>query len=167
MPYITTAELWQIIAIIIGTFLLLVASWVITQALFPKYIRQTQDSYNRPWMNLLIGFAALLPALLMLKVLPWLGLVLLVPLLVLSLAGSAGLARRIGSGMIHPTDKDQPWRRTMRGGVTLGLTMLLPFVNIPPLIFVLFSGAGASLRTLWKARQERSKDPRGIGAEGD
>jgi hypothetical protein len=162
MERLTSAELWRILFFIIGGGLFFLSTWVGTQALFPKFTRQAQDAFSRPWLNFLVGllvlagmaavsaiFAAAGP------VAQLVGGTLGVTFLTLALAGSAGLARKIGSGMIHPTDKEQPWRRTLRGGVVLLGPLLIPLVNLPPLLFVLLTGAGASIRTLWKARAER------------
>lgn len=173
MEFLSSAELWKILFLVIGTFLLVVSSWVITQALWPKFIRQAQETYARPFVNFFVGllvvaittavsaiFAPIGGAQLV-------GGVLLALVLVLALGGSAGLARRIGSGMTHPSDKEQPWRRTMRGGATLGMTMLIPILNIPPVLFILVSGIGASVRTLMKARSDKKAAASSFGSDDE
>jgi len=62
----------------------------------------------------------------------------------IGLAGSSGLALRIGMGLNSPLDATQPWRRVLRGGVVLSCSFLLPVVGwvILPL-WVLVSGLGA------------------------
>jgi hypothetical protein len=82
--------------------------------------------------------------------------VLGVIILVLALAGSAGLARRIGSGLQTPADKDQPWRRTLRGSLVLGGLMLVPLAGAVPLGAFLITGLGVSLITLNQHRKEKA-----------
>lgn len=173
MEFLSSAELWKVLFSVIGAFLLFVSCWVITQALWPKFIRQAQDTYARPFLNFFFGLIVLAITTAVSAVFApvggaqLVGGVLLALVLVLALGGSAGLARRIGSGMGHPSDKEQPWRRTMRGGVTLGMTMLIPILNLPPLAFILVSGIGASVRTLWKARTDKKAAASSYGSDDE
>jgi hypothetical protein len=43
--------------------------------------------------------------------------------------GVAGLATTIGRRLPSPTDQLSPWRATLRGGIALELTYLLPFLG--------------------------------------
>lgn len=155
MDYLSTAELNRIIFSIIGGYLFLVSFWVCTEALFPGFVRVAQDSYGRPWRNLLVGLLLLAVVGALVAILQKLGGIgqliggaLGLALLVFALAGSAGLARRIGCGMNHPGDGEQPWRRTLRGGMTMGLLLLIPIVNFVPLGLLALTGIGA----YWRAR---------------
>lgn len=170
MDYFTTADLYRILSFIVGGYLFFVAYWVCTQALFPKFIRLAQESYSRPGLNLLIGLGGAGIVLLLATGLQKAGqggvgqiiaTILGGASLFCGLAGSAGLARRIGCGMIHPSDKDQPWRRTLRGGVTLGLLLIIPIVNFLTLAAVLIPGLGAFIRTLRIMRKERKQQAAG------
>jgi hypothetical protein len=59
-------------------------------------------------------------------------------------AGVAGLATAIGHRLTSPVDDERPWRSTLRGGVVLELTYLLPILGwfgILPLSIIIGSGA--------------------------
>lgn len=164
--YFTTADLYRILSFIVGGYLFFVSFWVCTQSLFPKFVRAAQDTYSRPFLNAVVGLISVGALAVVLTVLQkagqgglsqMIGVVLGTLFLGGALAGSAGLARRIGSGMIHPSDKDQPWRRTMRGGVTLGMLLLIPIVNFATLSLVLIPGLGAFLRTWYAMRKDRKQ----------
>lgn len=171
MDFPLVFSIWPNLNANLGAYLLFVAAWVCTQALGPKFIRVAQDSYARTWLNLLIGLPVGLAAW-------WLsykfalgssvvsigfwGVVLSI-VLGFGLAGSAGLARKIGTGLVHPIDKEQPWRRTLRGGVVLGLLMVAPWVGYVALIFVISTGIGASWRSLVTLRKEKRATQNGDG----
>jgi hypothetical protein len=80
-----------------------------------------------------------------------LGRALLVILILPALFGSSGLALRVGAGLSSPADGDQPWRRTLRGGVVLGGTFLLPFAGwFVVLPVALVSGFGVAASVLYR-----------------
>jgi len=83
------------------------------------------------------------------------GLTLVIVPGLLGLAGSSGLALRIGAGLNSPLDATQPWRRVLRGGVVLSFCFLLPFVGwvILP-IWALVSGLGAFVLALKEQRAQ-------------
>jgi hypothetical protein len=164
MNYLTTADIWRIALLLLAGISTFIAFWVSIQALFPNFIRRAQAVYSRPWRMAGVGVLTVV-------ILAALGSVLLkvgkggqfiasvggAVALVLALAGSAGLARKIGSGMQHPSDKDQPWRRTLRGGITLGGLLLVPILNFVPAVALLVSGLGASLLSLRGIYLERKQ----------
>jgi hypothetical protein len=144
--------LWTLI--ILGTYAVLVAYWIGAYALFPARVERCREVYGaRPVAATLVGLAILLPALLIVIALskalphPALQTPLISGLLLLELlclVGSAGLVLRIGAGMSSPHDATQPWRRSLRGGLVLGLAFVLPFLGWFVLLpWVLASGLGA------------------------
>jgi hypothetical protein len=160
--FLNTADFWKWSLLMLAGLATMLCTWIGTQALFPKFIRAAQESYDHLWLNL--GVGALVAGGIglvggLVQLIPYLGPVVCAvagsALSAVALAGSAGLARRVGSGMLHPTDKEQPWRRTMRGAVVLLGTCCVPGVNIIPLSFILLVGLGAALRSLQKMRTER------------
>lgn len=149
--------------IILGSLLVLGANWIGAFALFPGLVERSAQRYGqRPVAATMLGLVTGVPALVIGTVVvqalkhPLVGVLiigaLMVPLL-LALAGSAGLALRIGAGMPAPIDAVQPWRRVLRGSVVLGLTFLMPilgwFVLLP---WALVSGLGAALMSLRERR---------------
>jgi hypothetical protein len=144
--------LWTLL--ILGTYVVFVAYWVGAYALFPARVERCRAVYGtRPVAATLVGLLILLPALVL-----GIGLSKALPhpivqtpvsaaLLVLGLVcmvGSAGLVLRIGAGLPSPVDAAQPWRRSLRGGLVLGLAFVMPllgwFVLLP---WTLASGLGA------------------------
>ena len=68
--------------------------------------------------------------------------------------GVSGLATSIGRRLLSPIDEQRPWRSTLRGGVVLELTYLLPFLGwfvILPASIIVGSGA-ANLGLLSKLK---------------
>lgn len=145
--------------IILGTLLVLGANWIGAFALFPGLVERSAQRYGRrpvaaTLLGLVVGVPVFVVGLGVIKAIghPLVGVLitgaLMVPFL-LALAGSAGLALRIGAGMPAPIDAAQPWRRVLRGSVVLGLTFLMPilgwFVLLP---WALVSGLGAALMAL-------------------
>ena len=145
--------------IILGSLLVLGANWIGAFALFPGLVERSAQRYGRrpvaaTMLGLFVGVPVVFVGLTAIKVIghPLVGVLitgaLMVPLL-LALAGSAGLALRIGAGMPAPIDVAQPWRRVLRGSVILALTFLMPilgwFVLLP---WALISGLGAALMAM-------------------
>ncbi len=149
------ADVLKIFLLILGTLIMFVAYWLAAQALFPGFVSRARSHYGRPWRTLGIGVLGTLPFLLLAlalfknarnPVVNIAGVVTIAISILLGLAGSGGLAQRIGFGMPSPLDAQQPWRRTLRGGIVLALTFLLPFVGWFGLtIGTLVSGVGAAV----------------------
>lgn len=158
--------------LILGILLVLGANWIGAYALFPGLVERSAQRYGRrpvaaTLLGLIIGVPVVVVGLAAAKAIghPLVGVLitgaLMVPLL-LALAGSAGLALRIGAGMPAPIDAAYPWRRVLRGSVVLTLTFLMPilgwFVLLP---WVLISGLGAALMSL---RDRREPVPAALSA---
>jgi hypothetical protein len=79
--------------------------------------------------------------------------------------GVSGLVTVIGQRLPSPSDHDRPWNATIRGGVVLELSWLLPFVGwfvLLPASFVI--GAGAATRSMIKHSKKGSKGIRELSA---
>lgn len=150
------ADVLKYVLLVLGALVVIVSYWLVSAALFPVIVDRARTAYGlRPWRITLVGLAVTVPLLLLGVVLltgapnAWLkvlgGVVAGVPF-VLGLAGSAGLAERVGHGLVHADDTRSPWRRSLRGGAVLALAFLLPvvgwFVVLP---WVLCSGCGATV----------------------
>ncbi len=147
------ADILKIFLLILGGLLIYLAFWLAVEALFPAIVERARDQYRRPWKLTFAGLAMVAPLLglafgfskaannplMNIVAITILGVVLLG-----GLAGSAGLAKRIGAGLPSPIDETQPWRRVLRGGIVLTLTYLLPFIGWMGLsIWTLVSGFAA------------------------
>jgi hypothetical protein len=74
--------------------------------------------------------------------------------------GVAGFATAIGERLKSPVDLERPWRATLRGGMILELTYLLPilgwFVILPASIIIGSGAAALSLIGLYRMRAATS-----------
>lgn len=148
------ADVLKWFLLILGVLLVFISYWVVAEALFPRFVSQARERFNRPVKLTLVGVGAMAPAILVgifllnranpaVKVVGW--LVVGVPI-ILGLVGSAGFAQKVGLGLPSPTDASQPWRRVLRGGTMLSLTFLLPLVGwFLILPWTLISGFGAAI----------------------
>lgn len=152
MEYITTANVLVWLFVTLGFFLMFISYWLAAAALFPVLVEKCERQFGHPVVTTLFGLLVMgLPVaagLTVLKAAPpalkWTGLVLVAVPILLGLIGSAGPARRIGSGLPSPQDAGQAWRRVLRGGVVLALTFLLPLIGqalVMPLVMA--AGVGA------------------------
>lgn len=143
--------------IILGALLVFIAHWLGAYGLFPALVEGSAERYGRrPVAATFLGLVVLVPLLVLTGVLSKLGpaggmialLLLTIPVMI-ALLGSAGLALRVGNGLASPSDVAQPWRRVLRGGVVLALVFLLPVVGwLVVLPWALISGFGAALMTM-------------------
>ncbi|MFM8470910.1 MAG: hypothetical protein ACKODH_13270 [Limisphaerales bacterium] len=160
------ADILKIFLLILGGMFVFIAFWVASEALFPALVERTRHQYQRPWKLTFAGLAMAAPfvgaAMALFQkgnnpLLNIVGFVLLSVVLFGGLAGSAGLAKRIGIGLPAPGDDAQPWRRVLRGGVVLVLTFLLPFIGwIGLTIWTLVTGFAA---TVFAVREARAVTP--------
>ncbi|PTY02285.1 hypothetical protein DB346_09235 [Verrucomicrobia bacterium LW23] len=153
------ADVLFYLLLVIGFYVIFVAYWLATEALFPAFVEQCRERYATSLVSsTLIGLGAGLPPFILGFIMAamqghalvqMIGLSILFTLLFLALMGSSGLCAQIGRGLPSPTDSAQPWRRVLRGGTVLGLTFLLPvagwFMVLP---FAMISGFGAAVRSI-------------------
>ena len=163
------ADILKIFLSIVGGLLIFIAFWLASEALFPALVERARDQYRRPWKLTFAGLAMVVPLLglafavskaannplMNIAAISVLGVVL-----VGGLAGSAGLAKRIGAGLPSPIDEAQPWRRVLRGGIVLVLTYLLPFIGWMGLsIWTLVSGFAALVFAVREAKAANPATP--------
>ena len=160
------ADVLKIFLLIVGTLMVLNSCWLAAEGLFPSLVLRCSDAYSRPVKVTLLGLIlAVPPVLLAIAILGQLnnplfkligGILLSVPFLI-GLAGSAGLAKRIGRGLHSSLDTTQPWRQVLRGGIVLSLTFVLPLIGWFFLLpWALISGFGAMV----VSRRKRSSEVR-------
>jgi hypothetical protein len=158
--------------IISGAYLIVVAYWLSAVALFPATVERCRDLYGqRSILSTVIGVLSLLPVAALSALASKIphplvhGAVIALAMLpiLLALAGSAGLALRIGSGLAAPADG--LGRSVLRGGGVLGLTFLLPFLGwFIILPWVLISGLGVAVMAMRGVRPAAviSSDPAAV-----
>ena len=170
-----TADVLQVLLLILGAMLVFQAYWLAGAGLFPRLVGQARDRYKTPIRTTLIGLAVVVPTFfigifwlqnidnIIVKII---GLVIGVVPLILGAIGSAGLCQLIGLGLPAPGDQSQNWRRVWRGGWVLNFCYLLPvagwFVILP---WSIISGCGAFVTSLSGRGNDRGND-RGRGRGG-
>ena len=162
-----TADVLQVLLLILGAMLVFQAFWLFGTALFPRMVGQARDRYKTPIRTTLIGLAVVVPTFfigifwlqnidnIIVKII---GLVIGVVPLILGAIGSAGLCQLIGLGLPAPGDQSQNWRRVWRGGWVLNFCYLLPvagwFVILP---WSIISGCGAFVTSLSGSNAPRNR----------
>jgi hypothetical protein len=162
------ADILKIVFIVIGILAIYVNYWLLAEALFPALVERASRQYANPVKLTLVGLAAAIVPVVVGFILAnqanpltkIVGLTLVIVPAMIGLAGSSGLALRIGIGLNSPLDATQPWRRVLRGGVVLSCCFLLPVVGwvILP-IWVLVSGLGAFLLGLKEQKAQFPSAP--------
>jgi len=162
------ADVFTVVLIVLGLLTVFVGLWLATAGLFPGRVERCAARLGEsPWKCGLVGLATAVPLLVagsaVGRVAPnapgkLLGVVLILATVLAALAGTTGLALRIGRGLAAEADAREPWRRVRRGGVVLALT----YGTIVLLPLTLLAGLGALVLT---ARSEPAADDgRGEGA---
>ncbi|HTA30061.1 MAG TPA: hypothetical protein VK731_06230 [Candidatus Cybelea sp.] len=164
------ADILKIVFIVIGILAIYVNYWLLAEALFPAMVERASRQYANPVKLTLVGLAAAIVPVVVGFILAnqanpltkIVGLTLVIVPGMIGLAGSSGLALRIGIGLNSPLDATQPWRRVLRGGVVLSCSFLLPVIGwvILPL-WVLVSGLGAFLLALKEQKAQFPSAPQG------
>lgn len=148
--------------IIVGLIIVYNCYWLATRALFPSLADRCAESYSRPFrvtgLGLVVGAPLIALAIFVasgknpaIKLAG--GMLLCVPVFA-GLAGSTGLAQRIGAGLRSAADETQPWRKVLRGGPVLTFMCLLPFLGwffLQP--WILISGIGALVTAITPSRK--------------
>jgi hypothetical protein len=153
--------LWTLV--LLASYLIIVCYWLLATSLFPEHTGRCRDRYvNSPVKATVTGILTFVP-LLVLSIavgkvphpaVRVVALVLGLVAIVIALFGSAGLARRVGEGLVSHRDTREPWRRIWRGGLVLAFTFYLPFVGwFLMLPWTLISGFGAFVLSI--PRRER------------
>jgi len=147
------ADVFTVVFVILGFLIVFVAYWLAAAGLFPSLVeRCSQRLGTSPIKATLVGLVTWGPAL---AIGSWIsnhapngpgkfiGVIILIASALIALAGSAGLAFRVGSGLKSSRDAGEPWRIVLRGGIVLALTFVLPFVGTAVMIWSFIAGFGA------------------------
>jgi hypothetical protein len=146
------ADTMSIFFVVLGILIALSGLWLMCRGLWPDAVAAAAEHCaKRLWPYFLAGIpltlvmVVLTRALFLLGPVGKIGGVFVVCLYMLQAhTGVSGLATAIGRRLASPTDEDRPWGATLRGGIALELTYLLPivgwFVILPASIII---GTGA------------------------
>ena len=163
------ADVLLVVFLILGLFLAFPGYWLLSRALFPRLTEGSRRCYeDMPVRTTLagIGITVLLAILSAILVgipaapLQTIGVLFISASLAFALAGTGGLCAMIGSRLASPADEQRPWRATLKGGIVLELSFLLPlagwFLLLP---LALISGAGAATIALFRRRRAAQPAP--------
>lgn len=146
------ADTMSIFFVILGMLLAFSGLWLLCRGLWPQAVEAAAARCaKRVWPYFLAGIPLTLVMLVLARALFVLGPVgkfaavaVVCFYLLQAHTGVSGLATAIGRRLPSPLDEHSPWRATLRGGIALELTYLLPilgwFVVLPASIII---GTGA------------------------
>ena len=150
------ADVFTVVLSVAGVLTVFVGWWLAMTGLFPRLVEGCADKLGRsPGKCVAVGLAGAVPLIFGLVVLgkistnpaaKLLSVVLVIGALLLALAGTAGLALRIGRGLPAASDGGERWRCVRRGGIVLALTygtiVLLPLTLLAGLGAIVLTGLG-------------------------
>jgi hypothetical protein len=147
------ADTMSIFFVILGMMLAFPGLWLLCRGLWPKAVATAADRCRQSlWSSFLVGLPITIVMIVVTRILFTLGPVgkiagigVVCLYMLQAHTGVSGLATSIGRRLASPIDEQRPWRATLRGGVVLELTYLLPilgwFVILPASIII---GSGAA-----------------------
>ena len=150
------ADVFTVVLLVVGLLTEFVGWWLVVAGLFPEFVERCAEKLGaRPvgcWlMGLLVGAPLFIGAGVLSKVMAnapgkLASIVFMSTILLAALAGTSGLALRIGRGLVAARAKGDLWRCVRRGGIVLALTygtvFLVPvtlLAGIGALVLVSFS----------------------------
>jgi hypothetical protein len=168
------ADVFTVVFIILGFLIVFVAYWLAAAGLFPALVeRCSQRLGTSPIKSTLVGLIIWGP---MLAIGSWIsnhapngpgkfiGVMILIVSALIALAGSSGLAFRVGAGLRSSRDGSEPWHIVRRGGIVLALTFVLPFVGTAVMIWSFVAGFGALVLGRPKAKPAVVVEPEPVAS---
>ncbi len=159
------ADVFTVVLSIAGLLTVFVGWWLAVAGLFPRLVEGCADKLGTSGLKCFaVGVACTVPMVTGLVIL-WrttanpgfrlLSVALIIMGVLLALAGTAGLALRIGRGMATAADGDENWRRVRRGGIVLAIT----YGTIVVLPLTLLAGLGALVLARMGANEKPAMGP--------
>ncbi|HEY9785548.1 MAG TPA: hypothetical protein V6D17_09125 [Candidatus Obscuribacterales bacterium] len=177
MEQMLLADTMAIFFVVVGLLLAFPGLWLLCRGLWPQHVEAVSADCRN---GLLVPFLVGLP----ITALAFLGVVssggkngsigdltalaILTIYMVYANAGVSGIATLLGERLPSPADKERPWRATVRGGIILELSYLLPFVGwflIWPVSLTI--GCGSATRSLMRRKSKRAASKHGGKSERD
>ncbi|HET6976949.1 MAG TPA: hypothetical protein VFI24_11535 [Pyrinomonadaceae bacterium] len=171
------ADTMSIFFVILGMLLAFSGLWLLCRGLWPDAVEAAAARCaKRVWPYFLAGIPLTLVTIVLARTLFVLGPVgkfasvaVVCFYMLQAHTGVSGLATAIGRRLPSPLDERSPWRATLRGGIALELTYLLPilgwFVVLPASIII---GTGAiNLALLSRLRIQTNTQPTLVQQAGE
>lgn len=143
------ADVFTVVLVVLGLLTVFVGWWLTVAGLFPRLVDGCAEKLGAgPIKCFLVGLGCAVPLIVGVIVLgnfstnpagKLFSVALMIALLLVALAGTAGLALRMGRGLPASTDGDETWRCVRRGGIVLAIT----YGTIVLLPLTLLAGLGA------------------------
>ena len=163
------ADTMSIFFVVLGMLLAFSGLWLLCRGLWPEAVEAAAERCaKRIWPYFLAGIPLTLVMVVVTRILFMLGpigkiasIVVLCFYMLQAHTGVSGLVTAIGRKLPSPLDEHSPWRTTLRGGIALELTYLLPilgwFIVLPASIII---GTGAiNVGLLSKIKIQTSTPP--------
>lgn len=156
------ADTMAITLVIVGLLVAFQGLWLLVSALWPARVAGATDACEGlAWLCFLVGLPIAFVAIVIIAIVgktlggpgQFLAFMFTSLLVIYSQVGVAGLVTHIGRRLRSPIDADRPWRATLRGGIVLALTFLLPIVGwflVLPVSAI--TGVGATTLS-WRSRR--------------
>ena len=158
-----TALVYTYFFIHIGVILVVCAYYALSAAIAPNITYRARVRFaRRPWLPALIGLGLSVPwvlASIVLMQLPFgpvkfLGAVIGSLWILCGLVGGAGIAQQVGRGTFDPNAGESSWVHSVRGGLFITLTWILPLIGwLGMLPLTLATGIGCLLLGFIPLRQ--------------
>ncbi len=143
------ADVFTVVLVILGLLMVFVGLWLAMAGLFPRTVDRCAEKLGTaPLRCFLVGLVCAVPLLAggiaMGKIATnapgkLLSVAMVILTILAALAGTAGLALRIGRGLPAARDAHEPWRPVLRGGIVLAMI----FLSVVLLPLSLVAGLGA------------------------
>lgn len=159
------ADTMAIFLSVLGLLIACPALWLLCRGLWPDLVQHSKaDCSVTLFKPFLVGLPLLIAAVIAVIVLSQIpqpvggisSLALICLFITYAGSGVAGLATVIGERLPSPVDAECPWKATIRGGIVLELSYILPFLGwfvLLPVSIVI--GAGATTRALIASRKQK------------
>lgn len=162
-----SAQVWLIFFVHIGVILVATAYYAFSAALAPRITHRARLRFaQHPWLPVLIGLAISVPWVIIGLVLlanpigpvKFAGAVLTSMWILFGLIGGAGIAQHIGRAIQRDALAPSTWTESIRGGLLLTLTWVLPLVGwFAMLPLTLATGIGCLVLGLFPLRNESQR----------
>lgn len=159
------ADTMAIFFVVLGLMLALPGLWLLCRGLWPRTVADAETTCGKGLIKpFLIGLPITGLTIVVAAVMSNLGpagkigaVAIVCFYLVFASCGVAGLIAVIGQRLASPIDASQPWRATLRGGIVLELSFLLPVLGWFGLLPISFTiGCGAACIALFRRMLARA-----------
>ena len=159
------ADTMAIFFVVLGVLIAFPSLWLLHSALFPDFVKSNRALLERSlWKPFLLAIPFAAASVFFIALVGKLpgsfgqisGVLSFSLIMLFANAGVSGLASMLGARLASPVDLERPWKGTLRGGLVLAFSCLLPllgwFIVMPCSVLL---GLGASLITVFGALRKK------------